>query len=76
MPVRASKDGRLPWGALDWSHAPMTRFGVGAPCVHCGRPAFLRHPLTGKPCHKVCEDLVYDRPTARQVARAANGSAL
>ena len=38
---------------LDWSHAPVRD---PQPCVLCGRPAFLRHPVTGKPCHKVCSD--------------------
>jgi hypothetical protein len=26
-----------------------------APCVACGLPAILRHPVTGKPHHKVCD---------------------
>lgn len=25
-----------------------------APCIVCGRPAHMRHPLTGQPAHKVC----------------------
>lgn len=39
---------------LDWSRA-----GIGdpAPCtLGCGRNAILRHPITGRPCHKVCDD--------------------
>lgn len=44
------------WGTLDWSHAPVARQGYAGPCYRCGRPALLRHPVTGAPCHKVCED--------------------
>lgn len=38
---------------LDWSHA---RVDDPKPCVHCGTAAILRHPVTGRPCHKVCDD--------------------
>jgi hypothetical protein len=44
---------------LDWSGqngAPRATVGPLAACVHCGRLAFLRHPVSGKPCHKVCEE--------------------
>jgi len=61
MPPRRStaalaKNGRTPWGAVDWSHAPAARFGTMGVCVYCGCTALLRHPLTGKPCHKTCDD--------------------
>jgi hypothetical protein len=26
------------------------------PCVVCGEPAILRHPVTEEPCHKACEN--------------------
>ncbi len=45
-----------PWGAVDWSHAPVARIGWMGKCVHCGTNAMMRHPLTNKPCHKVCDD--------------------
>lgn len=38
---------------LDWSHA---RLGDPAPCQLCGQLALLRHPVTNRPCHKVCSD--------------------
>ena len=41
-------------GLLDWTHAPLAR--ATAPCIHCGNPALLRHPITGASCHKVCND--------------------
>ena len=44
------------WGAVNWSGAQTAREGTIGLCVHCKRPALLRHPLTGKPCHKVCDD--------------------
>ena len=47
-----------PWGALIWNHAPCNHTGWAGNCVHCGKPAMLRHPLTNKPCHKCCQDLV------------------
>lgn len=40
-------------GPVDWRTA---RIGEPAPCVVCGRPALLRHPVTGRPHHKVCAD--------------------
>lgn len=36
-----------------------------APCVHCGQPAILRHPDTGLPCHKVCDDASHGPTTSR-----------
>jgi len=44
---------------LDWSgraSAPLATVGPLAPCAHCRRDALLRHPVTGEPCHKVCEE--------------------
>jgi hypothetical protein len=38
---------------LDWSHAPVRD---AQPCVLCGTNAIMRHPQTGRPCHKVCSD--------------------
>jgi hypothetical protein len=50
---------------LDWSGRadglPAT-VGPLAPCQRCGRSALLRHPLTGKSCHKVCAER---QPTIR-----------
>jgi hypothetical protein len=40
-------------GPVDWRHAPVRD---PLPCVICGRPALLRHPVTGRACHKVCDD--------------------
>ncbi len=44
--------------ALDWSGrngSPKANVGKLTPCIHCGRSALLRHPVTLLPCHKVCE---------------------
>lgn len=61
--TRSKKDVPLtPWGTLDWSHAPVARDGDMGPCVHCRKPAIMKHPATGKPCHKVCDDMEYDTP--------------
>jgi hypothetical protein len=60
-------------GALDWSsHGPAGPAGVGAlaPCVHCGRPALLRHPTTGRPCHKTCAERQPALPAGRAGAAA------
>jgi len=43
---------------LDWSaKGPNGAATVGdpKPCVHCRKPAFLRHPVSGEPVHKMCE---------------------
>ena len=40
-------------GLLDWRTAMV---GDPEPCVICARPAFLRSPRTGKPCHKTCAE--------------------
>ncbi len=59
MPIRrapAAKPGYTSWGTVDWSHAPVARTGTMGLCVHCRQPALMRHPITGKPCHKTCDD--------------------
>jgi len=38
---------------LDWHRAPM---GDSQPCIFCTTGAIMRHPVTGRPCHKVCSD--------------------
>jgi hypothetical protein len=42
-----------PTGPVDWRTAQL---GAPLPCVICRELALLRHPLTGKPTHKVCSD--------------------
>jgi hypothetical protein len=58
---------------LDWSgNSSSSRATVGRdlePCIHCGRGALLRHPLTRKPVHKVCEE----RHLAERAAAVAGG---
>jgi len=52
---------------LDWSGrngAPLATVGPLAPCVLCGRLALLRHPVTGRPCHKICAERQIDRQAA------------
>lgn len=56
MPRVARDTTHHPWGALAWNRAPCKRFGWAGKCAHCGRNALLYHPVTGKPCHKVCQD--------------------
>lgn len=51
---------------LDWSGSergsPKARVAwKPEPCRHCGRGALLRHPATGDPCHKICEETAIDR---------------
>jgi hypothetical protein len=49
---------------LDWSGqngAPRADMGPLKPCKYCGRPALLRHPTSGEPCHKVCAEAEIDR---------------
>lgn len=44
---------------LDWSGrngAPLATIGPLARCRHCRTLALLRHPVTGEPCHKTCEE--------------------
>ena len=58
----------LRWGATfdpyAWQHA---KVADPAPCVLCGQPAILRHPDTGLPCHKVCDDASHGPTTSRGV---------
>ena len=30
--------------------------GESQPCGFCGQGAIMRHPVTSRPCHKVCSD--------------------
>lgn len=50
---------------LDWSGSergvPRATVGRLEPCKHCGQLALLRHPATGEPCHKICEEDAIDR---------------
>lgn len=61
---------------LDWSNASV---GDPQPCVLCGRPALMRSPEKGVPCHKVCAERWYatrsgetplDRAAAAETAQA------
>lgn len=38
---------------LDWRHA---KVADPAPCVLCQKPALLRSPDKGVPCHKTCAE--------------------
>lgn len=38
---------------LDWHRAQV---GDSQPCTLCGHGTILRHPITLRPCHKVCSD--------------------
>ena len=49
--MAAKREQRDP-GAIDWRTA---RVADMQPCVVCGRPAHLRHPVTNRPHHKVCD---------------------
>ena len=61
----ASDNGRpMASAGLDWSGrdgAPLATVGELAACFHCRRPTLLRHPDTGQPCHKVCEEAHLNR---------------
>jgi len=46
---------------------PNARVGELAPCEVCGNLALMRHPGTGRPCHKGC---VNAKATTRTVAPA------
>lgn len=48
---------------LDWSRAIV---GDPLPCVACRRPAILRHPETGRPHHKVCDEPAAPVPTPQE----------
>ena len=57
-----------PRNCLDWRHATI---GSPAQCVLCGKPALLRSPGKGVPCHKTCaETWLANNPdnTANQAA--------
>jgi hypothetical protein len=47
----------------DWSRA---KVGNPAPCVGCGRPALLRHPDTGQPHHRNCDEPAASAPAQQQ----------
>lgn len=44
----------MPAPGLNWRSATVA--DTPKPCVLCGRPALLRSPDKGVPCHKVCAD--------------------
>jgi hypothetical protein len=49
---------------LDWSGrngASLATVGPLARCRHCGTLTLLRHPVTGEPCHKTCEELAFSK---------------
>lgn len=53
-----------PAGPVDWRTA---RVADLQPCVVCGRPALLRHPVTQRPHHKVCDpDAATNTPDPRE----------
>jgi hypothetical protein len=52
----STEPGRTAWGSLDWSHAPVSARDYAGPCMHCARPAILKHPVKLVACHKVCDD--------------------
>ncbi len=49
---------------VDWRAAHV---GDLQDCVACGQPALLRHPVTRRPHHKVCDQA----KTAAELERAA-----
>lgn len=53
---------------LDWSRAKVSD---PAPCIACGRPALLRHPETGQPHHRKCDDPNASAPAVQQAATVA-----
>jgi hypothetical protein len=55
---------------LDWGHASV---GDPKPCVLCGTNAHMRHPQTGRPCHKTCSD-ARRLALIEQAARTATGA--
>lgn len=61
----AATDPFTPDGRLDWSRA---RFGDPLPCQHCGRPTPLRHPVSGRASHKVCDDAQAKTATTERTA--------
>lgn len=61
----ATRSPHLPDGRLDWTQA---RFGDPLPCQHCGHPTPLRHPVSGRACHKVCDDAQAKDTTTERTA--------
>ncbi len=60
----------LDWSGLDGEEP--ARLGPLAPCQHCGQPALLRHPVTRRPCHKICAEAAIN---ARRSSRTRGGGA-
>jgi hypothetical protein len=59
---------------LDWSgrgDCPAAAVGPPEPCIHCNRPALLREPGTGRPCHKVCAEADIGRRADAHTQHAA-----
>jgi len=57
-PPSAPADGNRPQpSCLDWRRATVAS---PAPCVLCGKPALLRSPHKGVPCHKTCAEIWLD----------------
>lgn len=55
-----------PYRFLDWSKANV---GDPAPCVICGKPAFMRSPDKGAPCHKTCAEAWLDAHRKNEESR-------
>jgi hypothetical protein len=53
---------------LNWTRAAG---GDPRPCIICDQPAIMRHPVNGRPCHKVCHDQRADQATQQAIARAS-----
>jgi hypothetical protein len=60
----------LDWSGLDGELPAWV--GPTAPCQYCRRPALLRHPVTRRPCHKVCAEAAIN---ARRSSRTPAGGA-
>lgn len=57
---------------LDWTRAAVVD---PKPCVFCTTLAILRHPDTGRPCHKTCSDARRARLIEQAAASAGRGRA-
>ncbi|MFF9036429.1 hypothetical protein ACF090_13265 [Streptomyces sp. NPDC014892] len=64
-PDTARTDGEVVPRPPDWSRA---KVGNPAPCISCGRPALLRHPDTGRPHHRNCDEPAASAPAQQQAA--------